>query len=193
MLDLLRLLRLLSRKQKRVFNLQEMVRLTGGSPAATGMALIRAQNRGVIERVGGSWINLEDPPSLEQIAFFLVSPSYISFESALYRHGILSQSPRGALTVATLGRPRRITTSLGVIQFFHLKKEIFGQFDSQRLALPEKSWLDFVYLRGLKGEREFTETYYFDHLDPKKMKKFSLPFPGWVQKRSLDILKKGKG
>ena len=162
--------------RKRVWSLAELARLCGESHASVGMSLVRARKKGIVARVGSLWLNMMDAPTLEEVAFALVSPSYISFESALYRCGILSQAPRGAMTVATLGRPRLVATPLGDIRFIRLKRSLFFGYDAQRVAYPEKAWLDLLYLRRRKGDT-IAETMYPESLNRKRMKGFAAHFP----------------
>jgi predicted transcriptional regulator of viral defense system len=172
-----------TRSAKRMFTLREISILTDETNAASGMMLIRAQKAGLVGRIKGLWINLMSPPSLEEVALSLRSLSYISFESALYKHGIISQSPRGGLTVATLQRPERVSTPLGDITYIHLPKKFFFGFDPSRVAIPEKAYLDLVYIRIRKGTKIDPEVIYFDELDPKMLKKLTLRFPSYVNKR----------
>ena len=162
--------------KKKVFTLRELSSLTGERPAVVGMTLIRAEKKKVVGRVKALWINLMNPPDLSEVAFAMASPSYISFESALYQRGILSQSPRGSLTVATSGRPRRVTTPLGEIHFIHLKRDLLFGYDAGRVAYPEKAWLDLNYIRRRRGEG-FPETWYVKTLNRKRLKEFARPFP----------------
>ena len=76
-------------------------------------------------------------------------PSYISLQSALYLHGIISQIP--AITYAvSLGRPRRYETPLGTFSIHHVNAEFFFGFELDRsghakIALPEKALVDQLY------------------------------------------------
>jgi len=51
---------------------------------------------------------------------------------------------------ATLGRPRRTTTPMGVISFHRLPTELFTGFelndDGAKIATPEKALFDVLYL-----------------------------------------------
>lgn len=183
--DLVQLLqKLVKNYKKRVFSLREIASLAAISRPAAGMILLRAQKKGIVSRVANCWINRLDPPELLEIAFALASPSYLSFESALYHHGVLSQSPRGALTVATRGRPGRKETPLGTIQFIHLKASLFFGFDSNRIASPEKAWIDLLYIRGRQQGRKqmITEEFYLNRLNQKRLRNFAKKFPRWVRK-----------
>jgi len=77
-------------------------------------------------------------------------PAYVSLQSALYLHGMISQIP--AVTYAvTLARTRRIATPLGVVSLHHVQPSFFFGFEDTarpgaRLATPEKALVDFLYL-----------------------------------------------
>ena len=183
-LDLAKLLQKMAREHdKRIFTLREIAALAGISRPAAGMLLLRAEKNGVVARVVNCWINRSDPPDLSDLAFALASPSYLSFESALYRHGLLSQSPRGGLTVAVTGRPRVVESPWGSIRFIHLQRPLFFGFDSNRIAFPEKAWLDLLYIRGRRrATRGWTEEFYPERLNRRRLRSYQKKFPGWVQK-----------
>jgi hypothetical protein len=77
-------------------------------------------------------------------------PSYVSLQSALYVHGMISQIP--AVTYAvSLARARRFDTPLGVVSVHHVTPGFFFGFeDTGRqgalIASPEKALVDFLYL-----------------------------------------------
>lgn len=77
-------------------------------------------------------------------------PSYVSLQSALYLHGMISQVP--AITYAvSLARARRYTTPLGVISVHHMVPGFFFGFgeagrQGAQVASPEKALVDFLYL-----------------------------------------------
>lgn len=191
LIELVRLMQKLAREhEKRVFTLREMATLKGEARTGTAMTLVRAARKGIVARAGTLWLNLLDPPELLEAALSLASPSYLSFESALYRHGVISQSPRGPLTMATTRRPRLFETPLGMIRFFHLQPALFFGFDDHRIALPEKAWLDLLYIRGLRGRRNLiTEKVYTGNLDQKAVQKTARRFPRWVRVLSDECLK----
>ncbi|MGO8968852.1 MAG: type IV toxin-antitoxin system AbiEi family antitoxin domain-containing protein [Myxococcaceae bacterium] len=77
-------------------------------------------------------------------------PSYVSLQTALFRHGMISQIPSMTYAV-TLGRNRRIDTPLGNYSFHHLPPELFGGWavpprSGLKMATPEKALADFLYL-----------------------------------------------
>lgn len=187
--DLAKIVRKMARDyNKKLFTSRELATIANESMAAVGMALLRGKKNGLVDRVQGLWVNMIDRPTLEEVALELKSSSYISFESALYKHGILSQSPRGFLTVATTSRSVKILSSLGNIQFIHLLPELFFGFDKKRLALPEKAFLDMIYIKTRRGTLKSGEVIYTDVLNRKRLYKLAKTFPKYVEKTTHEIL-----
>lgn len=85
-------------------------------------------------------------------------PAYVSVWSALSYHDMIEQIPR-EVSVASLGRARKIKTSVATFQIRHLAPEVFGGFEgsgeSGYLATPEKAVFDTVYLRAAAGTRAY--------------------------------------
>jgi predicted transcriptional regulator of viral defense system len=69
---------------------------------------------------------------------------------------MVEQIPR-QISLASLARPRRIHTTLGVYVVHQLTPELFGGFEgtdcSGFLATPEKALFDLVYVRAAAGSR----------------------------------------
>lgn len=75
--------------------------------------------------------------------------NYVSLQSALYRHGIISQIP-SVTYVVSLARTRRILTPLGVISVHRIHPSFFFGFEvpvsgGPQIATPEKALIDFLY------------------------------------------------
>jgi predicted transcriptional regulator of viral defense system len=83
-------------------------------------------------------------------------PAYVSFWSALARHGMIEQVPR-QIFVASLDRTRRVVTSIGTYSIHHLAPELFGGYEGSvevgYLATPEKGLFDTVYGRVPRGSQ----------------------------------------
>lgn len=81
-------------------------------------------------------------------------PAYVSFWSALARHGMIEQVPR-QIFAASLDRTRRVTTSVGTYSIHHLAPELFDGYEGSEeigyLATPEKALFDTIYLRAPRG------------------------------------------
>lgn len=162
--------------------------------ASANVFLTRAQAKGFVKRVTrGIYINLlrEARPGVEEVACFLRTPSYVSCEWALNRHGIILQSPL-VCTVITLdtavGQSRNVAFGGVTIEFSRIAPRLFNGFevkDGFNLALPEKALLDTVYLRK---HVPFPDELDLDVIDKDKLARLSEPFPAVVKKRLGKII-----
>ncbi len=125
-----------------------------------GRRLRAMDEGGLVRRLRrGLWaLDVEVPPFA--IAPFLTAPfpAYVSFSSALSRHQMIEQIPR-QISVASLDRAKRITTTLGTYEIHHLTPEVFGGYEGSEesgyLATPEKALFDAVYVRAASSSRAF--------------------------------------
>ena len=116
------------------------------------VSLARLRAAGLLVRLRrGVWA-LPDRVDALALPEFLTAPfpAYVSLQSALYLHGMVSQVP--AVTYAvTLARTRRFATPLGDgVPASRPAAFFFGYEDAGRaggrLATPEKALVDFLYL-----------------------------------------------
>jgi predicted transcriptional regulator of viral defense system len=124
----------------------------GAERSATTHALKRLATAGLLQRIRhGLWAI---DPNLDPLVVpeYLTAPfpSYISFQSALFFHGMVSQIPN-VIYVASLALTRTVRTSLGTYSIHRLAPTFFGGYDTvktsgARLATPEKALLDTLYL-----------------------------------------------
>lgn len=138
------------------FETHEAAARLGLSTSRTSQILRTLADSGLaIQLRHGLWTLREDLDPFVLSPFLTAPfPSYVSFWSALARHGIIEQLPRRVF-VASLGKPRRLTTSIGTYSIHHLAPELFdgykGSDDVGYLATPEKALFDSVYLRATRG------------------------------------------
>ena len=118
--------------------------------ASTSLARLRAAGL-LLSLRRGVWAlpNRIDPLALPE---FLTAPfpAYVSLQSALYLHGMISQVPSVTYAV-TLARTRRFVTPLGTVSLHHVQPAFFFGYEDAgraggRLATPEKALVDFLYL-----------------------------------------------
>jgi len=80
-------------------------------------------------------------------------PAYISLQTALYYHGIVSQIP-SVTYAASLAKTRRYETPVGTFSIHHIAPDFFFGFERDRanvsIAVPEKALLDVLYLSQTK-------------------------------------------
>lgn len=140
---------------------------TSEAAARLGLSTPRVSNllrsletAGLVRRLRrGLWL-LDSSLEPFRLAPYLTAPdpAYISFWSALARHGMIEQIPRQVF-VASLHQSQRIETSLGTYSIHQLAPELFGGFtgteETGYLATPEKALLDTIYLRAPQGQRAF--------------------------------------
>jgi predicted transcriptional regulator of viral defense system len=168
-----------------LFHYADVGKFTGNA----NVFLTRALAKGFVERVTrGVYINRlrEGDPSVEEVACFLRTPSYISCEWALNRHGLILQSPV-VCTVLTLdtavGAARNIRFGGITIEFSRIAPRLFNGFETRdgfNMALPEKALLDTIYLRQ---HIPFADELDLDNIQKDKLMSLSELFPAIVRKR----------
>lgn len=95
---------------------------------------------------------VQNPISKEIIANTMLSPSYVSFDYALYYYGLIPESVFD-VTSATTKRSKSFETNNGFFSFVHIKKELFSlglSIESTKngnfiIATKEKALCDKVY------------------------------------------------
>jgi predicted transcriptional regulator of viral defense system len=150
------------------------------------VTLHRLVDYGVLVRLRrGVYLVVLQAPAIARIANTLVYPSYLSFESALSRYGILSQVPY-TLTFATPRRSRHLTLGETSVQFHQLKGDLFFGYtlvDGLYVAEPEKALLDQCYLAS-RGLADWTwEGLDFSTLDRGRLREYAGRFSPTVQAR----------
>ncbi|OGO67489.1 MAG: hypothetical protein A3G84_08170 [Chloroflexi bacterium RIFCSPLOWO2_12_FULL_71_12] len=126
------------------------------SQSAASRSLRDLETKGLARRVRfGLWIIGDGSVNPYALAAELTRPfpAYISFASALAVHGAIDQIPR-EVTVASLGKPRRIETSVGTYAVHRLPPELFAGFtekDGVALATVEKAIFDYFYVACASG------------------------------------------
>lgn len=125
----------------------------------------------------GKWATSQkvDPLILPE---FLTAPfpSYISLQTALFYHGMISQIP-STIYAVSLARTHSYQTPFGNISTHHIQADFFFGFETMgniKMATPEKALLDILYLTPTKQrlfktlpELEFTRN--FNHKKAREM------------------------
>lgn len=160
----------------KIFHVNHLKLLTDMDSHTLRMALRRHTSRNVLQRIcRGYYANPFHPPTLEEISTEIYKPSYLSLESALYRHGILSQAPY-PLTCVTTRLPREFRTSFGVVQYRQIKKGYFFGFTKENgyfLAEPEKALVDFLYLNRRMDTRGMIREFRLERMRLKRLRAYA--------------------
>ncbi|MBM4140155.1 MAG: hypothetical protein FJ242_01465 [Nitrospira sp.] len=139
---------------KSYYTIYDLEKITSLERDSLYVFLNRWVKKGILERITkGVYVLNEGTIPVEKIAAQLYVPSYLSFESALSKYGILTLIPY-ALTFATTKKTKKITLLNRLVEFRQIKKELFFGFelkDGVYIARPEKAFLDLVYM-STKGK-----------------------------------------
>ena len=154
-----------------VFTINELSQLIPhSSDSSLRLKISNYAKNGYIEKVV-KWIYALPKKQINtfELANKIYSPSYISFFSALYQHGIIFQPTPWQVFLAYKKSDTKILKELSLeIHLKNLKKDIL--FNTQWLifketytiASPERAFLDTVYL---------DKDIYFDNIDALDVKK----------------------
>jgi predicted transcriptional regulator of viral defense system len=135
-----------------VFQTSDAAAYLGVGSAHASKLLARLAASEHLARLGrGRWGFKDriDPFALPE---YLTSPypSYVSLQSALYHHGMISQIP-SVLYAVSLARTKTYKTALGTVSVHHIDPSFFfgHQLSGKgpgKIATPEKALIDFLYL-----------------------------------------------
>lgn len=122
-----------------------------------------------------------DLPGDEEIANVLYKPSYISFEYALAKYGIIPESPYN-ITSATTRPTRLFTITRLAYSYYTIKQKTYtGYFldtSANRkvlIAEPEKALADYLYFVAI-GQKFWNDRFDTSRLDKEKLKDYSKLF-----------------
>lgn len=162
--------------------------------SAATHTLKRLATAGLLKRIRhGLWatdLNL-DPLLLPE---YLTAPfpSYVSFQSALFFHGMVSQIPN-VIYVASLAQTRKVRTSLGTFSIHRLAPRFFGGYEivktsGVRLATPEKALLDTLYLAPARSRlfAHLPEVELPEHFDRDGMRYWIRRIPAGPRRKSVE-------
>lgn len=175
---------------KQWYSLSDLEKILGLGRESLRVALTRFVKSGELMRISRGCYALPDQPiNPERIATMIYAPAYISFESALARHGIVSQIPY-TLTLATAKKPKKITLAGQLVEFRRLKEPLFFGYtlvEGVYLAYPEKALLDQLYLMS-KGRASLSvDELDLGGIDWGRFMEFAARFPPATQKLARKV------
>ncbi|MBI5152482.1 hypothetical protein HZA39_03020 [Candidatus Peregrinibacteria bacterium] len=123
-----------------------------------------------------------------EIASKLITPSYVSLETALSHYSIIPDVSAEVSGVTTKNT-RTFKTNSSIYKFYHIKQALFSNFVHLReeifIAEPQKAILDFFYFRKPDKDHLFFERINREiarGLNLKAMEKIANKFPAHTQK-----------
>lgn len=149
----------------RLGRLGELVLRTGDVMACLGVnkdhaskILARLASDGhIIHIKRGVWVFSKDLDPLALPEYLTAPfPCYVSLQSALYYHGMISQIPEVIYAVSP-ARTRMFRTAMGTFSIHHVVPSFYFGYDrigKQRItmATPEKALIDFFYFTPAKSK-----------------------------------------
>jgi len=134
--------------------------------------IARLEKAQIIQKlIKGKYLFLFQPANDYVLANFLYQPSYISLESALSFHGIITGFPY-RITSVSIKPTKSIEVGKKEFVYSQIEKGLFWGYEKQDdflLADKEKALLDYIYF-GIKGLRNLS----FDEMDFSEINKDKL-------------------
>ena len=166
------------------FTTTDLGKILDVSQQSLSVTLNRLVKDGVLIRLKrGVYQPVFQDRKLEKVANELYYPSYLSFESALSKYGILSQTPY-VLTFATSKPSKRLNLGNKEIEYRQLKEEYFFGYvldDGVYVAEPEKAILDQLYMTSRGISISDMSEWSLINLKKGKLTQYSKKFPLTVQ------------
>lgn len=187
-IELLQLLKSLNKSYFTVADLEKILKMERDVLYVT---LNRLTKSGVLIRLKRGVYQPEfQSLELEKTANELYYPSYLSFESALSRYGILSQIPY-SLTFATTRTTKKQSLAGREVEYKQLKDELFFGYTLVTgiyVAEPEKAVLDQLYLMSKGRTVSDINEWSLVALDKEKLLTYSNKFPQVVQREIKELV-----
>jgi predicted transcriptional regulator of viral defense system len=185
----------INNSNKTFFNAKDLALLLGISNRRnlenTTKSLLDSGILTLIEK--GKYYITRNKPDEFEIAQFIYSPSYISFETALNYHGILSQFPLITTSATTKKSVKKIIFNKEYF-YTHMKKELFYGFEKNGdslIAFPEKALVDQMYL-SLKGIKSLSniDEYNLSNINKDRLDEFIEMLPDGFKIKAKNLVKK---
>jgi predicted transcriptional regulator of viral defense system len=176
----------LSRIQKLYFGHEELATALEISPASARVAASRYAKRGLLVRLRRNLYMLREVwenAGIEkkfQIANLGQVPSYISLMTALDYHGVTTQIQRNFFESIAIMRTREIRVDKTIFKYTRISAGLYFGFKKEKeffMALPEKAFLDAIYLMSYGRYSLDLSAIDADRLDRKKLAALSETFP----------------
>lgn len=177
-----------------IFTVKDFVRLFKVNEKTARVFLSFHRKKGVFKRIKqGIYFVSNNKPSPFEIANYICSPSYISFESALSLHGIIPETVY-TITSATTKRNKDFNISGQSISYNKIKKELFFGYVPVKtrdnnvvlIADKEKAFLDYIYLKSL-NKQPVNERIDLRTVDKNKLYKYINFFKNNIRKNKSFI------
>lgn len=169
---------------KDYYCLNDLEKISKMKRASLKVSLTRLKKQGDLRRLTKGLYQLaEQPLEIEKIATQVYGPSYVSFESALAKFGVLSQIPY-TLTMATLKKPKKNLLANRPVEYRRLNQKFFwGYFleNGAYYAEPEKALLDELYFVSKGYAKVDFQELDLTELNARKLRTYAQKYPPAVR------------
>jgi len=136
-----------------VFTPTELANIAGHTIPVMKNTLRRLRDEGVLQQYAHGKYGLPGAVDVETLISAAYPGTYISGLYALYRHGIITQTPQRIQVLTNrrhnVSKIRR--TELGTIVFVSVRRPVYCPPGGSVLTGPEQALCDFVYLTRRQG------------------------------------------
>ncbi len=182
----------LKRIGKSWYTIPDLLKITGLSHNSLYVQLSRYVKMKIIIRLTpGIYILPEQYRNIEIIANAIYMPSYLSFETALSRHGILSQIPY-SMTFATTCKTSTKKLGETEVEYRHIQPVLFFGYektDSLFIATPEKALMDTIYFISFGKSPNILKNASIGEIDRKELRRLARKYPERSQHFAEMLLK----
>lgn len=169
--------------RKSYFTVSDLEKVIGLKRDSLYVTLNRLVKSGVVIRLAKNIYSLFTQAfDVEKIANELYFPSYLSFEQALSRHGILSQIPY-TITFATVRPTKKMVIANVAVEYSHLKKELFFGYilkNEKYIAEKEKALLDQLYMVQMGKKSINIEELDLRDVNKELLEEYAKKFPAFI-------------
>lgn len=153
----MKLINKLKKINKLYYTIADLQKITGYKTDSLYVILNRFINQKELMRLAsGVYILMERYGEIEKIANLIYFPSYLSFESALSKQGVISQMPY-LLNFTTVNKTKKLMLGDYRVEYRKIKEELFWGYkmtDGLMIATPEKALFDMYYIASF-GKADF--------------------------------------
>lgn len=179
---------------KTYFSFRDMEKFYPGQKGDLKVVLHRLVKQNKVRRLLRGYYALDIfSVDWEQLACELVKPSYISFEYALHRHGLIDQIPT-RVTLATTKKRRDFQLPDQVLEYSHINSKLYFGYKVEGnflIAEKEKALLDELYLISLKKRHLSLDSLNLENLNKKLFLEWLKKYPVYTQKLARELLNLG--
>ncbi|MDD3491789.1 MAG: hypothetical protein PHG13_02425 [Candidatus Pacebacteria bacterium] len=143
-------LAILNKTNKTTFSAKFLIDIWKVKKESFGVIVKRMVDKGLLFRIARGYYSLKEDFNIYELANTVITPSYISFNSALVYHGVAFQASKEIESAALINYKREMAGY--ILKYFVLKKELLLNsegiihLENFIIATPERAILDCLYL-----------------------------------------------